>query len=162
MEKRFFTLRGMHCAACAAAIERAVRKLPGCEEAYVNFAAAELAVPGGAPDEEILSAIAKAGFSGERRPDTAKEDNRKDAADRAAERQELINLAVAWAAGIPLVILCHWHPGSFLLDGLLQLALLCGSLYAGRAFFLKGLPALFRGRPDMNTLVGTGVVAGMI
>ena len=162
MEKRYFTLRGMHCAACAAAIERAVRKLPGCEDAYVNFAAAELTVSGEPPDGEILAAVAKAGFSGERRRSADENGKTKEAADRAAEKRELVNLATAWAAGLPLVILCHLHQGPFLLGGLLQLALLCGCLWAGRAFFLKGLPALFRGRPDMNTLVGTGVAAGMI
>ena len=162
MEKRFFTLEGMHCAACAAAIERAVRKLPGCEDAYVNFAAAELTVSSENPDGEILAAIAKAGFSGERRRDAAQEENRRSAADQAAERQELLNLIIAWAAGMPLAVLCHLHRIPFLIGGLLQLLLLCGSLYAGRAFFLKGLPALFRGRPDMNTLVGTGVAAGVI
>ena len=152
----------MHCAACAAAIERAVGKLPGCEDAYVNFAAAELTVSGEIPDAEILAAIAQAGFSGERRRDTAEGEKQKDAAEQAAERRELANLVIAWAAGIPLVILCHLHCVPFLLGGLLQAALLCGCLYAGRAFFLKGLPALFRGRPDMNTLVGTGVAAGVI
>ena len=163
MEKRTFALKGMHCAACAAAIERAVRKLPGCEDAYVNFAAAELTVSGETPpDEEILSAVAKAGFSGERRQNTAKEEKQKDAADQAAEREELVNLIAAWAAGIPLVILCHLHRIPFLTGGILQAALLCGCLYAGRAFFIKGIPALFRGRPDMNTLVGTGVAAGVI
>ena len=39
MKKLQFNLRGMHCSACAASIERSVKKLDGAENVYVNFAA---------------------------------------------------------------------------------------------------------------------------
>ena len=41
-ELRSFGVTGMHCAGCAAAVERAVRKVPGAEDVYVNFAAGKL------------------------------------------------------------------------------------------------------------------------
>ena len=62
-EKRIFTLKGMHCAACAAAIERAVKKLPGCEEVYVNLAANELSVPPCEPPSFGSTVLASCGSS---------------------------------------------------------------------------------------------------
>ena len=39
MEKWTFDVKGMHCASCAANVEKAVKKLEGASEVYVNFAA---------------------------------------------------------------------------------------------------------------------------
>lgn len=58
-------IKGMTCAACAQASERAVRKLPGITEASVNFATEKLSVsfdPGAASVEGIKAAVAKAGY----------------------------------------------------------------------------------------------------
>ena len=38
MSRLNFHVGGMHCAACAAAVERAVSALPGASEVYVNIA----------------------------------------------------------------------------------------------------------------------------
>ncbi|NLZ60438.1 MAG: heavy-metal-associated domain-containing protein, partial [Lentisphaerae bacterium] len=35
---RNFKITGMHCAGCAASVERAVKGLEGSAEVYVNFA----------------------------------------------------------------------------------------------------------------------------
>jgi len=58
-------IRGMTCSACAAANERAVRKLPGVAEASVNFAAETLSVRfdgAAASVEAIKAAVKKAGY----------------------------------------------------------------------------------------------------
>ncbi len=58
-------IRGMTCSACAAANERAVRKLPGVAEASVNFAAETLSVrfdDAAASVEAIKAAVKKAGY----------------------------------------------------------------------------------------------------
>jgi P-type Cu+ transporter len=60
-----FKINGMTCAACAAASERAVKKLAGVEEAAVNFATEKLLVKfedGKLTIEEIKAAVAKAGY----------------------------------------------------------------------------------------------------
>jgi len=59
------SIRGMTCAACAQASERAVKKLPGIEEAAVNFATERLLVKfedGKLSIEEIKKAVEKAGY----------------------------------------------------------------------------------------------------
>ncbi|MBQ9753277.1 MAG: cadmium-translocating P-type ATPase [Lentisphaeria bacterium] len=158
MEKRIFTIQGMHCAACAAAIERAVKKLPGSEEAYVNFAASELSFAGSDSDEDVIKAVAKAGFSGERF--VKQTSPQKDAAvqkEESAEKKELYKLLTAWISGL-LLILCH----HLFTSPLAEMLLLLPVLYAGGKFFTGGIPALFRGAPDMNSLIAVGVLSGLI
>ena len=58
-------INGMTCAACAAASERAVKKLPGVEEAAVNFSTEKLLVKfedGALRVDDIKAAVAKAGY----------------------------------------------------------------------------------------------------
>jgi len=43
-EKTVIRIGGMHCAACAQTIERALKKEPGIIDAYVNFAAKKATV----------------------------------------------------------------------------------------------------------------------
>ena len=64
MSKLSFDVTGMHCASCAAAVERAVKKLPGASDVYVNFAANRLTLEA-APEltpEQVADAVRKAGF----------------------------------------------------------------------------------------------------
>jgi Cu+-exporting ATPase len=58
-------IKGMTCAACAQASERAVKKLPGVEEAAVNFSTEKLLVKfedGKLTIDQIKTAVAKAGY----------------------------------------------------------------------------------------------------
>ena len=58
-------IKGMTCAACAQASERAVKKLPGVEEAAVNFTTEKLLVKfedGRLTIDQIKTAVAKAGY----------------------------------------------------------------------------------------------------
>ena len=65
MKKLSFQVGGMHCAACAAAVERAVKALPGASEVYVNIATNRMNL---VADESLLSpetvaeTVKKAGF----------------------------------------------------------------------------------------------------
>lgn len=65
MAKKTLKIEGMTCAACAKAVERVSRKLPGVEEANVNFATEKLSVSyddSKAKLEDIQKAIEKAGY----------------------------------------------------------------------------------------------------
>ena len=66
-------LRGMTCSACAAANERAVRKLPGVTEVSVNLAAETLNVKfddSAASVDSIKAAVKKAGYEAVERIDS--------------------------------------------------------------------------------------------
>ncbi|HOH89824.1 MAG TPA: copper ion binding protein, partial [Bacillota bacterium] len=65
MRSDIFKINGMTCAACAKAVERAVKKLDGVSDATVNLATEKLSLT---YDEEkikpgdIMDAVAKAGY----------------------------------------------------------------------------------------------------
>ena len=64
MEKTF-KITGMTCSACAARIERAMKKLDGVDQATVNFAAEKLYITYNEQElseDSIVSAIKKAGY----------------------------------------------------------------------------------------------------
>ena len=79
-------LRGMTCAACAAANERAVRKVAGVAEASVNLAAETLKVSfddGSASLDDIKAAVKKAGYEAVERAAPAAPKARANAAVEA-------------------------------------------------------------------------------
>jgi len=65
MTRTVLKINGMTCAACAAASERAVKKLAGVAEASVNFSTEKLHIKfedGALSIDEIKTAVAKAGY----------------------------------------------------------------------------------------------------
>lgn len=65
MRKETMQIRGMTCAACAKAVERAVRKVDGIKEAIVNLAAEKMTVeydPAATTADAIMEAVRKAGY----------------------------------------------------------------------------------------------------
>lgn len=57
-----YQVNGMSCAACSAAVERAVRKVPGVTECAVSLLTNSMTVEGNATAEEICAAVGKAGY----------------------------------------------------------------------------------------------------
>ena len=57
-----YQVNGMSCAACSAAVERAVRKVPGVTECAVSLLTNSMTVEGTATAEEICAAVGKAGY----------------------------------------------------------------------------------------------------
>ena len=159
---------GMSCAACSAAIEKALRKVNGVSEVNANFSNNVVSLtydPGLTNKEEIAHAITKAGyFVLEDDPDALAE---RERAVAIKIRKELI---VSIIFTVPLVILAmgpmagldiplHDDPKLY---SLLQLILCIPVLIAGRRFYIKGLPAMARGNPNMDTLIALGTSAAVI
>ena len=88
MEKLRFQVTGMHCASCAAAVERAVSKLPGAEEVYVNFAANTLTLKAGVhpTPEEVAAAVEGCGFHVVPEEESGGQQRDADIVDHAEER----------------------------------------------------------------------------
>ena len=57
------TVEGMHCASCVGRVERALKAVPGVEDAAVNLAAERATVTGRADPAALVAAIEGAGFS---------------------------------------------------------------------------------------------------
>ncbi|NUB43029.1 copper-translocating P-type ATPase [Fertoebacter nigrum] len=161
-------VEGMTCAACTGRVERVLAAQPGVTRAAANLATrrAEVTVQqGGASVAELAAAVTRAGYAAA--PLGAAPDHRAE--DLAALTRD------AWlAAGLTLPVFLaemgghlyppfhHWLLG-LLGQGPLWVAqfLLISAVLAlpGRRFFAKGLPALWRLAPDMNSLVALGTLA---
>jgi Cu+-exporting ATPase len=170
-------ITGMTCAACSARIERVLRTMEGVASASVNLAAESADVsydPRVVRPSALMERIAEAGFGARAVSRSAAlfEERRREAEERLArQKRELIP---AFAFALPLLVLSMGHMWGLALPAFLdpaahpavfalaQLALTLPVLYAGRGFYMRGLPALLRRAPSMDTLVAVGTGAAFL
>ena len=164
---------GMTCASCSAAVERALKKLDGVSEASVNLATNRAAFsydPAKVKLAQIRGAIEKAGYT----PlDLATEDTRDAEQEKREKALRLMRLrlivAIVFSAPILYIAMAHMfpklgvplpaflNPHAFpLVFALVQLVLTIPVLFAGGRFFRVGFKTLFKGAPNMDTLVAIG------
>jgi Cu+-exporting ATPase len=162
-------LEGMTCAACAARIEKALRRIPGVE-ASVNFAteSASATLAAAVEPGQLLAAVERAGYHAVLRRDAAAE----RAADRARKAAAYAELRrETWiAAALTLPLLAQMIPmlatGDWLgsarahaewLPRWLQLALATPvQFWIGRRFYLGAWHALRGGGANMDVLIALG------
>jgi P-type Cu+ transporter len=163
----------MSCASCVGRVEKALARAPGVLNAAVNLAT-ETAVVEYLSDaitpEEIARISAEAGYPAE----IAQSDAHEDRSDRKAEEADALARRVILAAilTVPVFVLemgKHTIPGfEGLIEStigiqttwLIQFALATVVLFGpGWGFFAKGIPALIKRAPDMNSLVALGTGA---
>jgi len=159
--KMQFHIRGMHCTACAASIEREVKKLPGAEMVYVNFAASLLTLeadPGKLSAEMIARQVKNIGFEAE--PVISQMEKHVAEQGKQDEKRAFFRCLTALFFSFLLfyaAMHCHFHlpypPLSDRANGWLQLFLLLPVWVAGRNFFISGFRSLLRLAPNMDSLV---------
>ncbi|WP_369970297.1 copper-translocating P-type ATPase [Stenotrophomonas rhizophila] len=169
-------IQDMTCASCVGRVEKGLRQVPGVIEASVNLATERARVrhlAGVVTIADLEAAIEKAGYSSRRVAAAAGGAGDQDAERREAEGRELQrSLLIAAALTLPVFILemgshlvpsmHHWvvHTLGLQTSGYIQFALATLVLFGpGLRFFRKGVPALLRGGPDMNSLVSVGTAA---
>lgn len=164
-QKETFRIGGMSCAACAVKIETFTKKLPGVTDSVANFGNNTATITYDderSSREEVIKAIVKAGY-------TVIEGDTTDA-DRREARERKINLAIAMVFAIPLTIYAmvgmltdinvpFEHDNNHITYAVIQMVLCIPVLWSGRRFYIRGIPALLRRSPNMDTLValGTGI-----
>lgn len=166
------SVEGMTCASCVGRVERALKAVPGVNEAVVNLATERATIRGVASTDDLIAAVAKAGYDA-KIIDTSQQNDDENTEKKDAERAALKrDLMVATVLALPVFILemgSHLIPGmhewvartigiqeSWYLQFVLTALVL---LIPGRRFYTKGFPALFRLAPDMNSLVAVGTAA---
>jgi P-type Cu+ transporter len=161
-------VEGMTCASCVGRVERVLRAQAGVAEASVNLATRRAEVTLWTPVEasRLAQAVTRAGFAATGLEQAA-------AHDPAAELRGLWRqTAIAGALTLPVFIaemgghlvpsFHHWLHGVmgaqllWLVEFFLVSLVMMGP---GRRFYTKGVPALLRGGPDMNSLVAVGTFA---
>ncbi|MDO8278391.1 MAG: heavy metal translocating P-type ATPase, partial [Burkholderiaceae bacterium] len=165
-------IEGMTCASCVARVERALKTVPGVTDASVNLATERAHVIGQADPAALIRAIEDAGYDARlavSAADLSEEVTLRKAAEESALRRDL---RISAALSLPVFLLemgSHlfaWvHTAVMNTIGMqnswyLQFALTTAVLFGpGLRFFVKGLPALARLAPDMNSLVAVGTSA---
>ncbi|VVN79335.1 heavy metal translocating P-type ATPase [Pseudomonas fluorescens] len=169
-------IEDMTCASCVGRVEKALAQVPGVLQATVNLATERARVrhlAGAVSTADREAAVKQAGYKARRlSAETA------DAGDQDAERREIEarglrrSLVIAAILTLPVFIL---EMGSHLIPAMhhwvmevlgqqtnwyVQFAFTTLVLFGpGLRFFHKGIPALLRGAPDMNSLVSLGTAA---
>ncbi len=167
------SIEGMTCAACSAAVERVTKKLDGIKTAAVNLTTNRGVFeydPAKVKLSEIKAAIEKAGYTPKDIEIGEVRDLDKERLAREARiMRTRLTIAVIFAVpilylamshmfpalGVPIpdIIGPHTHPLTF---ALVQLVLTIPVLIAGSRFFTRGFKTLFKGAPNMDTLVAIG------
>ena len=163
-------VEGMTCAACTGRVERVLKAQPGVIAATANLATRRAQVTlwdGAASNADTLSAaVGRAGY--EAHPIEATPPHDPAAEVGALARQTWIAGAltlpvfVAEMGGHLVPAFHHWLHMTFGTQNLWLAQFLLATLVLvvpGRRFFLKGIPALLHGGPDMNSLVAVGTGA---
>ncbi|MEC8042623.1 MAG: heavy metal translocating P-type ATPase, partial [Pseudomonadota bacterium] len=165
-------VEGMTCASCVGRVEAALAAVPGVIAARVNLASetAQVDLPEGQDiSADLIKAVAAAGYEAHRKGETIAPPLDRKAAEAEALTRKLL---LAAALALPVFVaemgghlyppFHHWIMAnigmqtSWMLQFVLTSIVLFGP---GRQFYLKGLPALLRGAPDMNSLVALGTLA---
>jgi Au+-exporting ATPase len=167
----------MTCASCVGRVERALKAIPGVTGAVVNLATERATVHGAADAAALIAAIEDAGYDakviGTAAGNGGEDENAERAEKKDAERRELTrDFTIAAVLTAPIFLI---EMGSHLIPGVhgliestigmqwswyIQFALTTLVLFIpGIRFYDKGLPALWRLAPDMNSLVAVGSLA---
>lgn len=167
-------IEGMTCAACVRAVERAVKKLNGIENAEVNLATEKLTVsydPYLIRVSEIKKAVEKAGYKAvDEEMSVDADKDRKDREKKALWTRFIISLIFT----VPLLYISMGHmtglPLSHFLDpmmhplrfALVQLFLTIPVAVMGYRYYIVGFKTLLKGSPNMDSLIAIGTGAAVV
>ncbi len=164
--KKTYKISGMTCAACAARIERFVKKLDGVSDASVNFAAESLTVDSEKVSaKDVETAVVKAGYAFADKNANAKMPHDKVMLLRLilslVFTVPLLTVSMGHMIGMPLpgIIEPHGNPMNF---ALAQLLLTVPVIVIGWKFFWDGFRNLFRLSPNMDSLIALGSTAALV
>ena len=155
----------MSCAACSAAVERAVGSVAGVESCAVSLLAGVLTVEGDALDTDIVLAVTRAGYGASPEEKTSINDN--NTLQNAEKRAIVLRLITSSALMALLMavsmggVMWGWIfsgliEKSPLAIALIELILSLSVLVINRRFFISGIRAARHLAFNMDTLVSLG------
>lgn len=167
-----YAIKGMSCAACVAHVEHSASEVCGGENISVSLLTNSImvTVKEGADEEklflELKKALKRAGYTLERetskKNDISKSEYKKSLKKLIASAiitAALMLIAMGHMLGIPMPDMFLKHPYLF---GLIQLAVAIPVIVINFKFFKNGFFALFKGAPNMDSLIAIGSGASII
>ena len=174
-----YIVTGMSCAACSSRVEKAVSKVPGVTSCSVSLLTNSMGVEGTASEQEIIKAVADAGYGASKKGEgaakiqsssaSAGEDMLKDRTTPALKKRLIASLGF-------LIVLMYfsmghmmwgWPVPGFMKDnhvmmGLLQMLLTITVMVINQKFFISGFKGMIHRAPNMDTLVALGSGASFV
>ena len=164
-----FSVTGMTCAACSARVEKVTAAVPGVERVEVNLLAGKMDVEASADvSAAIEKAVVDAGYGiakpGEKKTETTPVDNALQEMKRrilgsAVFLIILMYFTMGHMIGLPVPGWYHHNP---MTAALLQFLLTLPAVYLNRAYYSRGLKALWHRAPNMDSLIAVGSGAALI
>ena len=165
-----FKITGMTCSACQSHVDKAVRKLDGVNEVSVNLLSNSMVVEYDdkkCSDDKIIKSVVAAGY-GANTLDSNK------AIVKNENNNALINLLISFTILVFLMYISMGHMLGLKLPDFLsgynnslsyaftQFLLVLPILYIYRRYYISGYTKLFKGKPNMDSLIAIGSTASMI
>lgn len=186
MKKEQFTITGMTCSACSARVEKAVAKVDGTKDVSVNlltnsmqleYDEAKASVPA------IIKAVVDAGYGASVKG--------KQAAAKAAPQEDPVKKSIdemkhrlvcsiafllptmyismhglfekLFGLPVPQIVGAVFDgPENAIIFAFSQFLLVLPIMYLNRRYYIAGFRNLFRGAPNMDSLVGMGSMAAAL
>jgi Cu+-exporting ATPase len=174
-----FSVTGMTCSACSASVEKSVKKLEGVQSVNVNLLSNSMSVvfdEASVDHNKIIEAVKNAGYGASdfaRDRVTAGQTKKVNPVEQ--EQKEMkTRIIVSFIFLIPLLYIVMGHMLKFPLpEGLMgvpnaitfaftQLLLTVPIVYVNRKYYQVGFKTLFRGSPNMDSLIAIGSAAAVI
>lgn len=172
MKTEQYIISGMSCAACSASVERVMKRLEGVESCEVNLITGKMTVTyseSKTGEADFIRVVEKAGFG--ITPDIPEKEEKPK-----VQKDSFLPIIIS---GIFSSILLYISMGQMIFSSIplpsfldineepynfaiTQILLCLPPLYFGRKFFIKGIPLLFKGHPNMDSLVSVGAGASFI
>ena len=167
-----FQVTGMTCAACSARVEKVTNAVAGVKKAEVNLLKGTMAVEADREDiaQTIMDAVEAAGYQASLHG--AKQHKQMPAQDALKNmKRRIIGSAVLLAilmyftmghmVGLPVP---EWYHGieNAVVAALVQLFLTLPVVYLNRAYYFRGLKALWHRSPNMDSLIAVGSLAALV
>ena len=173
--KEKFRVSGMSCSACSSRVEKIVKKIDGVQKVNVNLLTGTMDVEGENLDAKaICQQVTHGGYKTEHI--MAKGQKKEHETSAATSRQIddearylRIRLVLSLIFLVPLLaismgpMLFGFHQAPYpMTHALIQLIFLVPIAFLNRHFFIRGVPAIFRGGANMDSLVSVGAGAAIV
>ena len=170
-----FNVTGMTCAACSARVEKVSRAIAGVSKVEVNLLAGKMAVEAESAEigAAICQAVQDAGYG--IRPDDGSKSAQKSEAPQVDALKEMKKRIIGSAAFLVILMyftmghmiglpLPSWYHGTqnAMVAALLQFFLTMPAVYLNRVYFTRGIKALWKRSPNMDSLIAVGSGAALV
>ena len=174
-----FAIEGMTCASCAQTIEKAVGKLSGVDKASVNLATEKMQVsynPSAISVSDVTGAVSNSGYAAVLETTDTQDNSRAEKREKKEKRMKQLSnrFGISIIFTIPVLII---HMGPMvgmplpnIVDpminafnfSLLQLILTLPIMVVSWEYFQKGFKSLFKGHPNMDSLIALGTASAFV